>query len=57
MCQSSHENRFILKYADDTVIVSLLKKNEISHGPVINDFVEWCEESHLHLNVLKARIF
>ncbi|XDV19391.1 hypothetical protein PO909_024874 [Leuciscus waleckii] len=55
MCQSHLENRVVLKYADDTVIVSLLQNNENSHGPIINDFVEWCEESHLHLNILKTK--
>lgn len=55
MCQSNWENRVILKYADDTVIVSLLKNGETGHGPVITDFVEWCEESQLHLNVLKTK--
>ncbi len=55
MCQSNWENCTILKYADDTVIVSLLQNGETGHGPAISDFVEWCEESHLHLNVLKTK--
>jgi len=44
MCHSHLEKRVVLKYADDTVIVSLLKNNENSHGRIINDFVEWCED-------------
>jgi len=55
MCHSHLEKRVVLKYADDTVIVSLLKNNENSHGRIINDLVEWCEGSHLHLNVLNAK--
>ena len=55
MCQSRYDNRFIIKYADDSVIVSLLQENESSHGPVIDDFVDWCEESYLQLNTLKTK--
>ncbi len=49
MCQSNWENCTILKYADDTVIVSLLQNGETGHGPAISDFVKWCEMSYLHL--------
>ena len=55
MCQSKYANRTIIKYADDSVIVSLLQKNETGHGPIIEDFVKWCEESHLQLNILKTK--
>ncbi len=41
MCQSKHSNSTILKFADDTVIVSLLHNNESGHGPVIEEFVTW----------------
>jgi len=30
---------FILKFADDTVFVSLLTKDGNCHGPVVNDFM------------------
>ncbi len=39
-CVSRHRDRFILKLADDTVIVSLLTGDENSHGPVVNDFFD-----------------
>ncbi len=55
MCQSNWENCTILKYVDDTVIVSLLQNGETGHGPAISDFVEWCEKSYLHFNVLKTK--
>ena len=55
MCQSTFKNRFILKYADDPVIVSLLQGTENSHGPVTDDFVRWCEDSHLQLNESKTK--
>ena len=55
MCQSRHENRYIIKHADDSVIVSLLQENESSHGPVLDDFLRWCEESYLQLNISKTK--
>ncbi len=36
-------DRFILQFADYTVIVSLLTGDENSHGPVVNDFLTWCD--------------
>lgn len=55
MCQSSYDNGTIIKYADDSVIVSLLPENETSHCPVIDDFIHWCEESYLQLNLSKTK--
>ena len=53
-CRSSFSNRLILKFADDTVIVSLLQGDEQDHGPVVDDFVAWYDESSLKLNVSKT---
>ncbi len=47
LCQSKHFKSTILKSADYTVIVSLLHNNESGHGPVIEEFVTWCDESYL----------
>ena len=55
MCRSVYENRHILKFADDTVIVSLLHNNESSHGPVLQDFISWCDLSFLVLNTSKTK--
>lgn len=55
MCQSSFYNRFIVKYADDTVIVSLLQKDEDSHGPIVGHFAQWCNDSNLLVNVAKTK--
>ena len=54
-CRSAHENRHLVKCADDTVIVSLLNNTENSHGPLVDYFVEWCERSHLYVNVSKMK--
>ena len=42
LCQSLHENRVFIRFADDAVIVSLLQGDESGHGPVVEDFVTWC---------------
>lgn len=55
MCESHYDSRMILKYADDSVVVSLLRDGESSHGPVINDFVKWCKDSYLQLNMSKTK--
>ena len=55
MCRSKREGRFIVKYADDSVIVSLLQGNETGHGPVAQDFVDWCDRSFLHMNISKTK--
>ena len=50
ICCSSREDRFILKYADSSVIV-----NETGHGPVAQDFVDWCDRSFLQMNIWKTK--
>ena len=53
-CHSRHENRLILKFANDSVIVILLHDDEYAHGPVVNEFVDWCDNAFLQLNVQKT---
>lgn len=55
MCQIKHGNIPTLKFADDSVYISLLHDNESSYGPVINEFVSWCHESVLALNMAKTK--
>lgn len=54
-CRSNIDSRHILKFADDTVIVSLLEEKETTHGPIIDYFVDWCQEAMLELNVAKTK--
>ena len=54
-CRSRHQDRHIVKFADDSALVSLLRDCETDHGPVVNDFINWCENSFLHLNVNKTK--
>lgn len=41
--------------SDDTVVVSLHCKEKYQHGPVVDEFVSWCEESLLQLNKSKTK--
>ncbi len=54
-CLSVTENWHFVKFADDTVIVSLLNNEETSHGPVIDHFVTWCQDAFLELNAFKTK--
>ena len=51
---SLHLNRHFLKFADDTVIASLLHKDAPEHGPVGDERVKWCDEAFLQLNATKT---
>ena len=56
-CVSSHANQYLIKFSDDTVILSLLtsKDNISSHTTGVDRFVEWCDEHHLQINVTKTQ--
>ena len=45
-CRSTHPNRFLIKISDDTALLSLLLNEETGHGPVVEDFVDWCDKCH-----------
>ncbi len=54
-CRSNHKNRHVIKFADDSVITSILEGEEHQHGPTVDNFVSWRDESFLQLNVSKAK--
>ncbi len=54
-CRSTLPNCYLVKYADDTVLLSLLSGPSQNHGPALQEFVEWCDSSHLELNVSKTK--
>lgn len=54
-CKSLLETRFIIKFTDDFVLVSLLQDHGVGHGPVFGYFVRWCNDSYLRLNVSKTK--
>ena len=54
-CRSPFEDRHIIKFSDDSAIVSLLHDQNTDHGPVVDYFVQWCIDAYLHLNVTKTK--
>lgn len=54
-CRRQCIDRYILKFTDDTVIVSLLQGEDDAPGQVGDDFIIWCEKSYLKLNVSKTK--
>lgn len=50
---STHPKCHLVKYADDTVLLSLVSGTSQQHGSVLQAFVEWCKYSKLELNVKK----
>lgn len=54
-CRTSQERRFLVKFSDDTVLLSLLQGSESDHGPALPEFVKWCDDNYLDLNVSKTK--
>lgn len=52
---SHHDNRLLLKVADDTVVISGLQDGEANPGPVVDDSVERCDNHFLKLNTNKTK--
>jgi hypothetical protein len=50
------ENCIIIKYADDTVIIGLIKANNESHYRNTIEYVtNWCAQNYLDLNTSKTK--
>lgn len=47
--------RHFVKFAGDSVIVSLLSSGDAARCSVVADSIEWCESSRLNINVSKAK--
>ena len=45
-----HLNRFLVKFADNSALLSLLQGSEQYRGPNLTEFVDWCNNSYLDLN-------
>ena len=53
-CHSNQENSYLVKFADDSALLSLLGTQD-GHGAGLYDFTEWCDKSYLDLNVNKTK--
>ncbi len=54
-CRSLQENSYLLKFSDDTVLVSLLQGAQSDHGCALSLFVNWCDANFLDLSVTKTK--
>ena len=55
LCRSFQEDSFLVKYSDDTALLSLLQGSESDHGEAPPAFVKWCDDNLLDLNVAKTK--
>lgn len=54
-CTGSYPGRNLIKFTDDTALVSLLQGNKQQLGPVLDECIEGCNESHFLRNTLKTK--
>ena len=54
-CVSKHPHNYIVKFSDDTAILSLLYQDTAFYHSEIKQFVDWCDAHHLVVNVTKNR--
>ena len=55
-CVSSFDDCTIVKYADDTTVIGLIKGNdERNYRNQIQSLTQWCSDNHLDLNVTKTK--
>ena len=45
----------MVKFSNDTALLSLLNDTESVHGYALTKFIEWCDDSFLDLNVSKTK--
>lgn len=55
-CVSSEPNQYVVKFSDDTAVLSLLTKNSDSsiHREAVDRFVDWCDNHKLQINTCKT---
>ena len=54
-CRSSREGTYLVKFSDDAALLSLLKGTESNHAESLVEFVNWCDNNFLELNVSKTK--
>ena len=55
-CKSSNQHTMIVKFADDTTLVGLIKNDDESHyRQQTADLMSWCQQNSLVLNVNKTK--
>ena len=54
-CRGNQENSYLVKFADDNALLSLLQGTQDGHSAALDDFTKWCDESYLDLNMSKTK--
>ena len=54
-CKCNHDSNRLFKYADDTALVSKCLNDDVKYREDVNNFIEWCENNYLELNVKKTK--
>jgi hypothetical protein len=55
-CTTRHYSNTIIKFADDTTVVSLITDNdETACRGKVRGLAVWCQDNNLSLNVIKTR--
>lgn len=55
-CTAKHSSNTIVKFADDTTVVSLITNNdETAYREEVHTLMQWCVENHLSLNISKTK--
>ena len=54
-CRSNQESSYLVKFADNGVLLFLLLGTQDGHGAALDDFTERFDKSYLHLNVNKTK--
>ncbi|KAK3510372.1 hypothetical protein QTP70_005671 [Hemibagrus guttatus] len=54
-CRASQPNCHLVKFADDTVLLSLLSGPIQHHSSALQEFVEWCDSPCLQMNVERTK--
>merc|ERR1712002_159622 len=54
--RESHDQCSLIKYADDTALTGLILEDDFTHYlNAIHNFVQWCDNNFLELNVGKTK--
>ncbi len=55
-CTATHSSNVIVKFADDTTVISLITDNdETAYREEVSTLTKWCQENHLSLNIDKTK--
>ncbi len=54
-CRSLVNNCFTVKFADDAALAGLLRDSELLYRCDIQNFIKWCQDNYLFLNVKKTK--